>query len=76
MINIRHLVITALYKSVIEADFKTVERKFLEQGIEKSLIKNVLEDFKELKNKLIHGLLFCKRTTSRFRLLTQPLQLS
>ena len=52
MINdIRHLVITALYKSVIEADFKTVERKFLGQGVEKGLIKNVLDDFKELKNK-------------------------
>ena len=51
MPSIRHLVITALYKSVIEADFKTVERKFLDQGIEKGLIKTVLDSFKDLKNK-------------------------
>ena len=42
--------ITALYK-IIVADFKAVEVKFLDQGVDKSEIDDYFKDFKELKNR-------------------------
>jgi len=42
--------ITALYNIVIKADFKTTEKKFLEQGIDKETIENYFIGFKRVRD--------------------------
>lgn len=44
-----HILIDIL-KYLVTSDFKTVEDKFLDQGIEKSLIDEYFKDFKKLKD--------------------------
>ena len=43
--------IAALQKLVVEADFKSVERKFLDQGIKQAEVKKTLDTFKEIRDK-------------------------
>ncbi len=42
--------IIALCTTVIQADFKSVKTKFLEQGAEEEVIQKALEDFKKLRD--------------------------
>lgn len=42
--------IAALQQILIKADFKTVEKKFTDQGIESETVKHYLEDFKKLRD--------------------------
>lgn len=44
-------VITALKKIIVLADFKSVAKKFINQGIDADTVKKYLLEFKELKNK-------------------------
>jgi len=44
-------IIAALKKVLVESDFKSIEKKFLNQGIEKEEVKKTLEVFKELRDK-------------------------
>ena len=42
--------VAALSKIIVKSDFKTVEKKFLDQGIVKEEVKNYLDSFKKLRD--------------------------